>query len=326
MNSFSLFRSNPLPVAAAGRALLLACLAGTAPFALAADERAWDLGIAVGVGERSNPLVNADDIDINAVIDFAWYGERFFFDNGDLGFLLHEDNRFAVNLVATYNNERNYYNYLTGRDLGLNILDSLGGDFRFTSIAEDAEADASLILITEDGDVVSSLPGFAPEGGTDLVAALADSELPGRDGAINGGIELLYLSPWGDFQAQLLTDISSTHDGQEAWLSWTKPWYFATATGIDEVALTLGVEWKSGDLVSYFYGVRPEEAFPGRAAYTAGSGANTFVRLSARHAFNDHWQAVGMLEREFLSNAISASPIVSEDTVDTFFLGLFYRF
>jgi outer membrane protein len=306
---------------------LMALLAGTVLPAAAADEdRSWQLGIALGAGQRSNPLVNTDAIDINAVIDFSWYGDRFFFDNGDLGYLLHENNRLAINWVATYNNERNYYNYLTGDDLGLNILQSLGDDFRFTSIAEDAATDSSLILISEEGKLIGRPPGFVASSDTDLVSALSDSELPGRSSAINSGLEMLYLSPWGDIQAQVLTDVSGTHSGQEAWLSWTKPWYFATNTGIDEVALTLGMEWKSADLVGYYYGVRPEESFPGRRMYSGSSGTNTFIRLSARHVFSDHWQAVSMLEREYLSKAITDSPVVLEDSVDTFFLGLYYRF
>ena len=309
----------------AGSMLLAAALAG--PAAAADEDRAWQLGIAIGAGQRSNPLLNADAIDINAVIDFSWYGERFFFDNGDLGYLLFEDNRFAINWVATYNNERNYYNYLTGDDLGLNIFESLGDDFRFTSIAEDAAADSSLILIDDEGDVVNLLPGIAHDMDTTLVSALADTELAGRSSAINSGLEFLYLSPLGDFQAQVLTDVSGTHNGQEAWLSWTKPWYFATPAGrIDEVALTVGLEWKSADLVGYYYGVTPAESFPGRPVYRGHSGTNGYIRLSARHAFSDHWQAVSMVEREFLSDAITDSPVVVDDAVNTFFVGLFYRF
>ena len=292
----------------------------------AEDDRSWQLGIALGVGERSNPLVNSDDINVNAVIDFSWYGERFFFDNGDFGFLLHEDNRLAINWVATFNNERNYYNYLTGDDLGLNILQTLGDDFRFTSIAEDAAADSSLILISEDGELLDRPPGFAPSTDTGLSEALSDTRLATRSTAINSGLEFLYLTPWGDVQAQVLTDVSGTHHGEEAWLSFTHPWYFGTDKGVDEIALTVGVEWKSKDLVGYYYGVLPEESFPGRGTYEGGSGANAYVRLSGRHVFSEHWQLVGLLEREYLSGAIKASPVVRDSHVDTYYLGLYYRF
>jgi outer membrane protein len=149
-----------------------------------------------------------------------------------------------------------------------------------------------------------------------------NTELPDRDFALNSGLEFLYISPWGDIQAQALTDVSDTHNGQEAWLSWSHPWY----TYSNEFTLTLGAEWKSSKLVSYYYGVRPEEAFPGRDFYEGGSGTNGFIRFAARHAFSRHLHLVGMVEREFLSSAISKSPVVDASQVDTFFAGLLYQF
>lgn len=273
-------------------------------------ERSWSLGMALGYGERSNPLISGESIDINAVIDFSWYGERFFFDNGDFGLTLHEARNWSVNLIATFNNERNYYNYLTGRTFGLDsLLNNQFGIAGGGSLLPDGEQKPSTdeSLIPE---------GFVPE-----TLNLA-TELPDRDFALNSGFEFLYISPWGDIQAQLLSDISSTHKGQEAWLSWSRPWYTRT----NEFTLTLGLEWKSADLVSYYYGVRSDEAFPGRPFYEGSAGTNTFIRFAARHAFSEHWHLVGMVEREFLSSAISASPIVDEDAVDTFFTGIFYRF
>ncbi len=294
--------------------LLLCC----PPAALAQDgaddeERSWSLGLALGHGQRDNPLINGQSIDINAVIDFSWYGERFFFDNGDLGYALGGDNTWSLNLVATFNNERNYYNYLTGRTFGLDsVLDNRFG------IAGSGPA--------EPGKEDPRDPGAA--GGDGLTGLESpeflngNTELPDRDFALNGGLEFLFISPLGDVQAQLLTDVSRTHEGQEAWLSWSRPWY----TQRSEFNLTLGAEWKSHDLIGYYYGVLPEEAFSGRPEYGGASGTNTFVRLAARHRLGRHWNLVGMVEREFLSSAISNSPIVDQDSVDTFFAGLYYQF
>lgn len=285
----------------------------TAPLTCLAqqDERSWSLGVALGHGERDNPLISGESIDINAVIDFSWYGERFFFDNGDLGFTLKEENVWSVNLVSTFNNERTYYNYLSGKTFGLDtILErSFGADFiHGLNDPRDPEV----------GDHVP--PNLTAEETSAFVNL--NTELPDRDYAFNGGLEFLYISPWGDLQAQALTDMSSTHNGQEAWLSWSKPWY----TRNSQLTLTLGLEWKSHDLVGYYYGVTPDESFPGREEYDGGSGVNRFVRLAGRHRLSDSWSLVGMVEREFLSSAIAGSPIVDRDNVDTFFVGLFYNF
>ena len=50
-----------------------------------ATESRWRLGAALGYGVRSNPLVQSDDIPIIVDLDIAWFGDRWFFDNGDLG-------------------------------------------------------------------------------------------------------------------------------------------------------------------------------------------------------------------------------------------------
>jgi outer membrane protein len=291
----------------------------SAAFAQDTDERSWDLGIAVGVGERSNPLIAGENIDINTVVDFTWTGKHFYFDNGDLGYTFIERQSYEFSVVATFNNERNYYNYLTGQELGLKSIAS-------TSFAPTAQvsrrdkADSATTQIQLSEEAKNANPTLP-----DAVTAEflnQNTELPDRDFALNSGLEFLYISPWGDIQAQVLSDVSSTHNGQEAWLSWSHPWYTANS----EFNLTFGLEWKSANLVGYYYGVRADEAFPGRYVYAAESGTNRFVRLAARHNFSLHWNLVAMVEREFLSSAIYNSPIVSDHAVNTFFTGLFYQF
>ena len=53
----------------------------------------WRFGVALGYGERTNPLIQSDDIPIVVDLDIAWFGERWFFDNGDLGFSLVDNAR-----------------------------------------------------------------------------------------------------------------------------------------------------------------------------------------------------------------------------------------
>jgi outer membrane protein len=324
--------SKQTPIRPGIRALALALVAtfGSSMATAQDDERSWNLAFALGYGERSNPLVNGDTIDINAVIDFSWYGERFFFDNGDFGFTLHEARNYSFNLVATVNNERNFYNYLTGRTFG---LDSIGDRFGMMGGTGPTLSPVPPGMEGEWGNTSSFDPtdydrekeflesmGLPADTSTEFVNQ--NAELADRDFALNSGIEFLYISPWGDVQAQIVSDVSGRHKGQEAWLSWSHPWY----TLRNEFTLTLGAEWKSSDLISYYYGVRPGEDFPGRPAYTSGSGTNGFIRFAARHALSKHWHLVGMVEREFLSSAISNSPIVDETRVDTFFAGLYFTF
>jgi len=291
------------------------------------NERSWSLGIALGAGERSNPLISSDDIGIHAVIDFSWYGEHWFFDNGDLGYTLFQTNNFSVNLLGTVNNERRFYSFLSGKQLGIDSIISKGLDFSTglgSSIAASTDGTNAADTLKPTGTQQAPetfMPGtsLSPQ---EIAALNLDTALAGRDTAFNGGMELLYISRWGDLQAQVLTDVSNTHDGQEAWLSWSKPWF----TRHGEYTLTMGLEWKSRELLGYYYGVTQAESFAARPAYEGSAGTNRYIRLAARHALSTHWQLVGMVEREYLSSAIRLSPIVNADTVDTYFTGLYYQF
>lgn len=84
-------------------------------------ESRWRLGAAVGYGERSNPLVQSDDIPIIVDVDIAWFGERWFFDNGDLGFTFADNSALTASAVARVNSDRVFFGRTDTRfiDVGL---------------------------------------------------------------------------------------------------------------------------------------------------------------------------------------------------------------
>ncbi|MDR0779289.1 MAG: MipA/OmpV family protein [Pseudomonadales bacterium] len=304
----TIFANARRSLARAALSLSAAFLASTPVFAQdvpeQAPERNWHLGIALGLGQRDNPLISGDTIDINYAIDLSWYGKRFFFDNGDFGYTLFTDDTLSLNLLGSISNERSFYHFLTGKQLRLN-----------------KESAGATPIVLPNADMAATLSATAPTA-KELDDLNRDTALPTRRYAAYGGFELLHISPYGDVQAQVLSDISKVHNGQEVWLSWTKPWFFTQ----EQVSLTLGLQWQSAALLSYYYGVRPQESFSARPAYEASAGINRFVRVQARHSFNAHWQAVGMVEREYLSAAIRHSPIVNAAVIDSVFAGLYYQF
>jgi outer membrane protein len=93
--------------------LLLFVALQSAAAELAGEEEAresrWQLGFALGYGLRTNPLVQSDDIPIVLDIDIAWFGKRFFFDNGDLGFTFVDNDRVTASLVARVNSDRVFF-------------------------------------------------------------------------------------------------------------------------------------------------------------------------------------------------------------------------
>ena len=76
---------------------------------LAAAESPWRLGVALGYGERSNPLVLSDDVPLVVDLDIAYFGERFFFDNGDLGLTFVDNTDVTISLMARVRSDRVFF-------------------------------------------------------------------------------------------------------------------------------------------------------------------------------------------------------------------------
>jgi outer membrane protein len=69
----------------------------------------WSLGVALGYGLRTNPLIQSDDIPILVDVDIGWFGERFFFDNGDVGVTVADNEWFTLSLVGRFNSDRVFF-------------------------------------------------------------------------------------------------------------------------------------------------------------------------------------------------------------------------
>ena len=146
----------------------------------------WDIAIAVGYGQRSNPLKFSDDIDIFVDLQIAWYGDHWFFDNGDLGFTLADNDAFTVNLIGRINSDRLFFSRTNNRFLSLGLLSS--------ESPSDPDIEVEKIVV------------------------------PDRDYAIELGLELLADGDWGQLQLAAHHDVSSIHDGYELYLDYTYGW------------------------------------------------------------------------------------------------------
>ncbi|MEO1596477.1 MAG: MipA/OmpV family protein [Pseudomonadota bacterium] len=147
---------------------------GSTPTAIAeAASSRWRFAIALGYGLRSNPLIQSDDIPIIVDLDIAWFGDRFFFDNGDVGLTLSDNRMFTLDFVTRVNSERVFF----GRT-----------DTQFVSFAADGSTLATPVLLeVPDRD-------FAVEAGIELLTDGDWGELQltaFRDvSATHGGYEL----------------------------------------------------------------------------------------------------------------------------------------
>ena len=75
------------------------------------NESRWRLGAAIGYGVRTNPLVQSDDIPIVVDVDIAWFGDYWFFDNGDLGLTFADNDTLTASVVARFNSDRVFFGH-----------------------------------------------------------------------------------------------------------------------------------------------------------------------------------------------------------------------
>lgn len=278
--------------------LLLSILATVAlPSYAADDERNWQFSVALGYGQRSNPLVDGDDIDIYWLADIAWYGKRWFFDNGDIGFTIYEGDRFSLNAIGSVNSDRVFFSHLNDGFLPLESLNGLN-----PVLVEDPQRVPDADLSREE------------------LAALIDS--PDRDYAFELGFEFLSDGEWGFLQAQFNSDVSSVHNGHEFWLTYGYDWF----PGRWHVQPSVGASWKSAEFNNYYFGVREEESSLFLPQYRTGSGVNYSSKLTLSYLLDEQWKFVLMAEYEKLNNGATNSPFIFEDSIKTYFAGVYYRF
>src|SRR5690606_5282120 len=273
----------------AGLCLLLcgSCAAGAAE--AAAEVSPWRLGLAIGYGERTNPLIQSEDVPIVVDLDIAWFGERFFFDNGDFGFTFADGERATVSAVARINSDRLFFSRT---------------DTKFFRVLGTTGGPPTYVPVNEAG------PG------------VVDVEVPDRDYAVELGLEVLADGGWGMLQLSAHHDAGGTHTGYEVFLDYARGWRRQRWY----VEPSVGASWKSAEMNDYYWGVRPEEAGALLRPYRAGAGVDVHARLLASYQLTSAWVLSAAAEIVRLNDEAAKSPIVAERNVLGWFAGLGYRF
>ncbi len=258
----------------------------------------WRIGFGAGIGERTNPLINSHNIPIYGIVQLSYFGDQFFFDNGDIGWYLAENKQWSLNAIAGVGGERSFFSFLNSGSIGFNPT---GGTL----------------------DAGQTPGGMSPEEPPDdPLVEEQKFQLPERDYTIDGGVEYVYHWDNSDLQIQLLTDLSGRYKGQEIWVSWAIP----RQRGRWEFIPSVGLNWKSSDTANYYYGVTESEASEVLPAYDVGAVTNAFGRLAVSYTISEHWKLVSVIQYERLARDITRSPIVEGDSVKTGFVGLYYEF
>jgi outer membrane protein len=117
---------------------------------LAAAESPWRLGVAMGYGERSNPLLNSDDLPIIVDLDIAYFGKRFFFDNGDVGLTFADNDRVTASVMARVRSDRVFFGRTNTRFVNVGLTgEALEAPADITVPDRDYAAEAGVELLSD---------------------------------------------------------------------------------------------------------------------------------------------------------------------------------
>lgn len=266
-----------------------------APHVLPA-EKSWRFGVGLGYGQRTNPLIQSEDIPVVVDLDIAWFGERWFFDNFDLGFTLLDHSRFTTNVVARLNSDRAFFGKTNTRYVNFSL--TAGG--------------AQVPLVP---------PPTTPSPGAGFSDPV-ELKVPDRDYAVELGLEMLFDGEWGDATLRAFHDVSGTHEGYELSADYSYRW----VRGRFSIAPSVGLAYKSAALSDYYWGVHADEVLPSLQGYEVKGGLGWEAGLRASYYVTKSMRLALSANYERLQYSVAQSPIVAEPDVIGYFAGLAWQF
>jgi MipA family protein len=198
--------------------LAMAQASCSSPSAECAVVGKWEITASFGVGQRSNPIVGKSDIPLVVIPRISYYGKRFFLENLELGFTLHDGDANTFNLIATPGYDRVFF---------------YRNDLQNIFIAGGIAAPS-----------YTTLPvNIPPEGREFLVGKRRTTYMVGPEWTFG----------YGRFTGQLdaLREVTGKHDGYEVRAALAAPLIRSKGSLVASAGLT----WKSREVVHYYYGV-----------------------------------------------------------------------
>lgn len=251
----------------------------------------WQFSLGIGVGVRTNPVMDNSNIPLFVIPQVNYQGERFFLQNLDLGYEVWGDEHQQISLLLTPSYDQVFFHHWQASTF-VSTLETSSG---FTKS--------------------NSQPTVDP-----LQQTINKRQLRERRMAALGGLEYSIQSEVVDFQLQALHELTNYYDGDEVRLALSK----TIAFDRNEVKLTLGANWQSARSLDYFYGLHPSEA-PAQE-YNPSSGVSTLMRFDWSYQLDEHWSLRFFTSYRRLSSAIANSPLTTSDNVVTAFAGGVYHF
>ncbi|WP_181902163.1 MipA/OmpV family protein [Thalassotalea euphylliae] len=252
----------------------------------------WHIGVAVGLGVITNPLNDGDNIPLVLLPDIAWYGEKAYFDNGELGYQWHQETKHSFEGFVSVNRERAYFSFWHPS----NILNP---------IENHSFIDATLQSDDASGRTEVSI-----------------DQVRSRDWALDAGLRWQTALARGSASITVKTDVTGVHHGQQLNLSYRLGFQY----GEWQLGLSPSITWKSSALLDYYYGIDESDNLVLENFYQAKAGWQPQLDLSGIYPLADDWQLLFKLGYQWLNKGMYDSPLVKEKQVRTIFIGAAYQF
>ncbi|MGJ8691704.1 MAG: MipA/OmpV family protein [Thalassotalea sp.] len=256
----------------------------------------WEVSLALGYGELSNPLHGGDNISLILLPSISYYGENIFFEKTTLGYAFYQDETFAISGILQPNRENAFFSRWHVNNIFTNSFVSESAEF----IGDEREQDHK----------------------TPVSINVADVEK--RKWALDGGFQLnWFIDPAMQFQAKILHDVNAVYNGWNGQLSLNRAFRINQNLSFNA---GLGVFWLSAEQSHYYYGIDWQDNLPSSVYYQGKSSINSYVKLKANYQLSTDWAITASVYREFIDDNIEQSPLVQESTIESFYLGVVYAF
>ena len=266
------------------------------------EKSSWQLGFAFGVGVKTNPLVDGDNIPLVILPDIAWYAEKAYFDNGELGYQWLSQPTFAFETFLQLDRESAFFSFLHPANILVSTENAASHSTNVSALPD--------LSVSPDENIQNNQ------------RSLSIDDIVSRKWAINGGIRGHYFLSIGEWQLTLQQDISNIHQGQQVGLEYSHRWLWHDF----RLGLRVGTDWKSADLIDYYYGVSQRDTSLSRFYFEGKSGWQTYMSINAQKPINENWSWLANIGYRRLPNSLLSSPLIDQNNIRNVFLGVAYRF
>lgn len=261
------------------------------------EQDKWSIGLALGLGAKTNPLVDGDATPQVLLLDIAWYGETGYFDNGELGFRWIEEENFGIESYLTLDRERAFFFFWDPA----NILVNIG-----------ASADAP--------DPNLPLPNEPDTNEPDQFTEVSLNDIKNKDWVVMAGTRFNYYQGSHRWTASFESDVTGVHNGHRLGLSYQKTWIGDNW----RVQIMPSLTWKNDAYIDYYYGL--DESDSVNLLYEGKGGLQPSISLFYAYDIAPKWQFLFSSSYQSLHSGMTNSPLVKDNNVSSLFIGAGYRF